>query len=346
MSRELVNQTKRQRGRKKAKMQRTNDNTTESACREHKRYKTDAAPNSSLEDVSSIKPAGQQSVLTTHSCVRLVDEITIQGQQWKPETFREQFEKHDVLLIKNVIQRNTLAPSYGQVFVDLCTNFESDLAKTFTVENYNLEFSDKKGDSSVMASCPSQLSATHAVPQTMQQPPDVATKEFWESLTMHEFCEWLRGGRLRSFYVSLIIQDSDSLLHYLESHLPLLHPPLGPGVRYDDCYWLFVGYREENCTASMIGREEHRDELSCAGTWHLQLEGSKVWTIRTDLDEPQLELVVEQGDIIIINTRTWLHQTSLFKEDKDSPPSASVQRCSASYSMSYARDFWLPKQPV
>ncbi len=34
----------------------------------------------------------------------------------------------------------------------------------------------------------------------------------------------------------------------------------------------------------MQGKKEHVDAVSNDGTWHMQLEGSKTWTIRADPD--------------------------------------------------------------
>ncbi|CAE8656133.1 unnamed protein product, partial [Polarella glacialis] len=85
------------------------------------------------------------------------------------------------------------------------------------------------------------------------------------------------------------------------------------------------------------GRPEHTDAIAHHGTWHVQLKGEKVWTVR-----PTAELVrkvpslrgaghvkvhCKEGDVLCINTRLWWHCTYI-------PGGCEL-------SMSVARDMYL-----
>ena len=101
-------------------------------------------------------------------------------------------------------------------------------------------------------------------------------------------------------------------------------PPFfdGAEVQHSDCVWVFCG---QNTTGSgaMAGRPEHVDEVDHAGTWHVQHSGSKLWLLRPNptgswptgasptLDTPdgRLHVLVEAGDFLMINTRTFTTHT-------------------------------------
>lgn len=113
---------------------------------------------------------------------------------------------------------------------------------------------------------------------------------------------------------------------------------------------------------NLQGRPEHTDQISHDGTWHYQLSGTKRWLLRPtpqllrkwnhQADDPnddnndddnngedeeeqqqqqisnqQLRIDCRQGDVLVLNTRLWRHQTIL-------PPQPEP-------SVSYARDFWI-----
>jgi len=115
----------------------------------------------------------------------------------------------------------------------------------------------------------------------------------------------------------------------------------------------------------LLGRAEHIDAVQHSGTWHLQVSGTKRWRIRpntggdwaaarvpsavrsaaggsgpfTASDVPTLNkgqshltVTVEAGDVFVINTRLWFHQTEIHDT------SSAAERVS----FSYARDFFLP----
>ena len=115
----------------------------------------------------------------------------------------------------------------------------------------------------------------------------------------------------------------------------------------------------EDC---LQGRPEHTDSISHDGTWHYQLSGMKRWLLRPtgklldhmsnnrkskldrdrnsldgdrdheDIDysgwdeSTKFQVDCEEGDVIVINTRLWYHQTVI-------PPQMDP-------SVSYAIDFW------
>lgn len=110
-------------------------------------------------------------------------------------------------------------------------------------------------------------------------------------------------------------------------------------------YWIFVGRNQQHCGGGewMSGRKEHTDSIEHDGTFHHQLLGSKLWKLRPtaelrercDRDHDlalldRYELLVEEGDVFVINTQLWWHQTEI-------PPGWSV---------SYARDLYLERRDV
>ena len=123
-------------------------------------------------------------------------------------------------------------------------------------------------------------------------------------------------------------------------------------------------------TSYLHGRPEHVDSVTHDGTWHAQCQGSKIWYLRpAEVDEwndpdcsgsngvdlqlnttgrkgspggesgvvkcddsmLRLKVTVRQGDVFMINTRVWWHQTRI-----------PVMSGSRPYSLSYARDFHSP----
>jgi hypothetical protein len=157
-----------------------------------------------------------------------------------------------------------------------------------------------------------------------------------------------------SFYVSTIIRKSNEMA--LASLVSLAPPPPIPTATYNGGAWLFVGKNgtdsKKRKRTSLMGRAEHVDDVTHSGTWHYQLSGEKVWYIRPNqalwdmVDIPdisssglaeqtekgtfRLKVQVQEGDIFMLNTRIWFHRTELESSD--------------AWSMSIARDFYLPFQ--
>ena len=176
-------------------------------------------------------------------------------------------------------------------------------------------------------------------------------------------------------YCSFILQDdSEQVVSNLTnqvapySTLPLQQeaqdPPdtkredsMLPSITTANPYWIFVG-RNTNPTIPMQGRSEHTDDVQHDGTFHYQCCGSKTWYIRPTAAlkrkllqdksnnimklKDRYEITLEEGDIFVINTRLWWHQTEI-----PSPPSASASASAViadqgqNVSISYARDIYL-----
>lgn len=115
------------------------------------------------------------------------------------------------------------------------------------------------------------------------------------------------------------------------------------GWNYEPALWIFFG-RNPVGKDDMEGRPEHTDAVSHDGTWHYQLSGRKVWLLRPSeallqhlsrtvpdesvrqfSEETKIRLEVKEGEVLVLNTRLWFHQTSIPPQQ---PPSVS-----------YARDF-------
>ena len=143
-------------------------------------------------------------------------------------------------------------------------------------------------------------------------------------------------------YCSFLVQkDTESYERLVGKLLPVQSID-GTDWHYEPCIWIFFG--RNNASNDLQGRPEHTDSVSHDGTWHYQLSGRKVWTIRptgellehmtTDSDgkgvwteTTSIRVDCQQSDLLIINTRLWFHQTTI-------PPQENP-------SVSYARDFWI-----
>ena len=102
-------------------------------------------------------------------------------------------------------------------------------------------------------------------------------------------------------------------------------------------YWIFVG-RNHHSKNGLSGRREHTDSIEHDGTFHHQLLGGKLWKLRPTLELREIcdqqhdmalfdsyEVLVKEGDVFVINTRLWWHQTEI----------------PTGWSVSYARDLYL-----
>lgn len=142
-------------------------------------------------------------------------------------------------------------------------------------------------------------------------------------------------------YCSFLVQKDRMALQSTLEKVPLLGFEWAKWA-YEPALWVFFG--RNPCGPEMQGRPEHTDSVSHDGTWHFQLSGRKRWVLRPSLEmlnhlaqrlphrlmqswqeECLLEVDCKEGDVMIINTKLWFHQTRI-------PP----QRIP---SVSYARDF-------
>lgn len=100
---------------------------------------------------------------------------------------------------------------------------------------------------------------------------------------------------------------------------------------HSDALWVFFGRNPS--PSPLVGRSEHTDAITHSGTWHVQLCGSKVWTLRPTAElirkEKSLRNVrslrvhCNEGDVLCINTRLWWHSTRI---PGDCPFTLSIAR--------------------
>ena len=130
-------------------------------------------------------------------------------------------------------------------------------------------------------------------------------------------------------------------------------------------------------TQPIGGRPEHVDNVRHDGTWHLQLSGTKTWFVRplksakewSDIAGPpklkgktgawqgglagvRLKICVEEGDMLVINTRAWWHRTEIEPQcveevlpKKRRAEKGKTKLATPELSVSYARDFYLNGKP-
>ena len=144
-------------------------------------------------------------------------------------------------------------------------------------------------------------------------------------------------------YCSFMVQNDKEALSSMIDKLPVTDPLQADSDQdekwgYEPCLWVFFGRNHSD--KDLDGRPEHTDQISHDGTWHYQLSGTKRWLLRptpqllrswkqgdTDIEPKQMQIDCQQGDVLIVNTSLWRHQTVL-------PPQTEP-------SVSYARDFWI-----
>lgn len=170
-----------------------------------------------------------------------------------------------------------------------------------------------------------------------------------------------------SWYVACIIQKNQHLQDKFLSSVPVAAPSFINSNEWSQIVhttpmWLFCGRNDSE--EDLPGRLEHTDSVSHSGTWHYQLSGSKKWKVRP-LNSPEwgssgapilkkkflklrqacqsrvvhdpveklnrLEFTCHEGDIVLLNTRIWWHQTFL----------PSTANSFENLSISFARDFYL-----
>jgi hypothetical protein len=112
---------------------------------------------------------------------------------------------------------------------------------------------------------------------------------------------------------------------------------------------------DEDAPTDLEGRPSHTDSVSHDFTWHSQLEGSKVWHFRPtsnlvsgaspetlevmsdDVEEAGFDLLVEEGDVLLVDTTNWWHCTSTpVQSKKGDDDDYDWGGC-----ISYARDVYL-----
>ncbi|CAE7934548.1 unnamed protein product [Symbiodinium necroappetens] len=151
-----------------------------------------------------------------------------------------------------------------------------------------------------------------------------------------------------SWYASFVLQRSrKALSEFLAQTIPAGAPKFlversprnGSAAiklpKHSNAAWVFFGRNPGS--RILRGRPEHTDAIQHSGTWHVQLKGEKVWTLKPT-DElrrkvPSLKKAGRvrvrcmEGDVLCINTRLWWHSTHI------------PARCKLS--LSVARDMYL-----
>jgi hypothetical protein len=142
-------------------------------------------------------------------------------------------------------------------------------------------------------------------------------------------------------YCSFLIQHEKKVKEKVLSRAPLSTLPFGSKWDYGPSIWVFFG-RNKSSKRDLQGRPEHTDSVSHDGTWHYQLSGTKTWYLRptkklldhmksngvNDFSESDvIQVDCNKGDVLIVNTALWWHQT--------------VIPCQPNPSVSYARDFFM-----
>eukprot|EP00980_Cylindrotheca_fusiformis_P002362 scaffold543_cov119-Cylindrotheca_fusiformis.AAC.29 len=143
-------------------------------------------------------------------------------------------------------------------------------------------------------------------------------------------------------YCSFLIQHEKNVKENFLSRAPLSTLPFDSKWDYGPSIWVFFGRNESSPKKDLQGRPEHTDSVSHDGTWHYQLSGTKTWYLRPtkklldhmesngvhDFSESDhIQVDCEKGDVLVINTALWWHQTQI--------------PCQSNPSVSYARDFFM-----
>ena len=184
----------------------------------------------------------------------------------------------------------------------------------------------RSGQAESLAPLQGLLAAFEKNPEAVQRNWTVenAGQKAGRLLTAQSIC----NGKARltgQFYVSTILQGTDGMAGEFLRFCPTTELPFVKAwgtFEHSNPVWLFVGCNTLN--KEMQGRPEHTDDVQHSGTWHYQLAGTKTWFIRP-LSEHRdwngqapllrgctsLKVTCRAGDIFVINTRLWWHQTSI-----------------------------------
>mmetsp|Transcript_55053 Transcript_55053/g.153469 ORF Transcript_55053/g.153469 Transcript_55053/m.153469 type:complete len:346 (+) Transcript_55053:68-1105(+) len=228
---------------------------------------------------------------------------TICASEADPVTFREKYESHQAVLVKGCLRygagarrrtRKNLKPRAGLALLRRVFAKHAPMVKqTFNLENGPEALADA---SKIFG---------------RRRPPD------------------------GTWYASFVVQKRKAALSAFLNALPMKVPHFladeasgdagsncqvdGTGVRHSDAVWVFVG--RNTGRGPLKGRPEHTDAVEHSGTWHLQLRGAKVWTLRPSEElkrrVPSLRFAgsanvrCHVGDVLCVNTRLWWHRTYL-----------------------------------
>lgn len=261
------------------------------------------------------------------------------------DTLLAYYRTHQILLVREYARHamgKELGERLSEEVVRACRRLYAEapevVDKTFTLET---------------------SSTTSTLPHSHSPAPSSSSCIFGSSETKAEAGTTCPPG---TYYSSFIAQGNKSeAVSTFKGALPLLELPFAEeAMRCTKPIWMFVGRNDGE--SDLPGRKEHVDAVTHDGTWHMQSSGSKVWYVRPadvpeewgveaggtlqiegsgDLlhrentevsdDVPRLRVECRMGDLLVINTRMWWHQTRI-------PPTVQGDHLS----VSYARDFFAP----
>ncbi|KAF3422912.1 hypothetical protein E2986_12773 [Frieseomelitta varia] len=132
----------------------------------------------------------------------------------------------------------------------------------------------------------------------------------WKASGDHRCNVQLDGdGSILVFLLQIVVRRRGCELPVL----PLQNRIQKPSGRVrDECQSVVVGERDEAVVRRLVDDVEHP-------SWQAQIKGEKLWT----LEPPRechyacnaLEVVVHPGEIIVLDTNRWYHQTTIVSEE-------------------------------
>ena len=286
-----------------------------------------------------------------------LDSVPILSPTCSAAAFQAIYDKFQVVLLRDTTSTKSPLPSPTAAFgltqlAELYKQHSASIQKTFGVENGPSDFTPQQMVESTMSvgAEPSKTGENGDVVASLRAVKKMSPQRWYASYLVQK-------DKAYEHLASMIPLKEPKVLLELKTH----HTP---------CIWVFVcrniAGTESGKVSPLRGRAEHIDAVQHSGTWHLQVSGTKTWRIRPNhtgswtqarvgstqegnhmspslvastnttqnggKPEPpmHLEVVVKAGDVFVINTRLWFHQTHI-----NDTASARQQ-----VSFSYARDFY------
>ena len=153
--------------------------------------------------------------------------------------------------------------------------------------------------------------------------------------------KWTEGDK---WYASFIVQKDPVLMnHIFNKAVPFkaLVWAKQATIHHSEVVWFFCGKNLHEL--DLTGRTEHTDSVTHDGTWHAQVSGEKLWSIRPTEElikmcgektgmtvDSKFTIRCARGDLLLINTRLWWHQTRI----------PCTKLANDKVSISYARDIY------
>ena len=205
-------------------------------------------------------------------------------QSFTWEKFMSIYTRTQVILVKNVVQRDGGAPFWGLTDLNaILSQDEASVNATWTVEN--------RGSASALS------------------PRDVLSSD---------------GEQGHWYASFIIQSDSPRVKATVESLPVVVPSFLKGVTHSPCSWFFFGRNVPGTGAAPMRGKPFHVDAVRNDGTWHLQTSGTKTWRLKPNVhaDWPtaggppgipgdSLSVSVECGDILAVNTRLWFHETEV-----------------------------------